>query len=163
MDPSPQFCDYFYCPDRGQLGRGNVRVHSRKHQRYRCATCGRTFAATKNTPLYRLHKPPELFACAVALLAHGCPPAALVAAFGLDERTVATWQDRAGAHARRFRQLHVQQGQVGTGHLQADELYAKAQGRKFWLAMAMAAESRLWLGGPLSASRDMRLIAALVA
>jgi len=163
MDPSVQFCDSFYCPDRGQRGRGNLRVHCRKRQRYRCVTCGRTFTATKHTPFYRLHKPSELFLVALVLLSHGCPPAALVAAFGLDERTVAAWQDKAGAHARRFHQLHVQQGKVRTEHLQADELYAKAQGGKYWMAMAMAVESRLWLGGLLSAHRDRRLIAAPVA
>ncbi len=33
----------------------------------------------------------------MTLLAWGCPPAAIVAAFGLDARTVAAWQRHAGA------------------------------------------------------------------
>jgi hypothetical protein len=36
-----------------------------------------------------MHKPKELVLTVVTLLAHGCPLQAIVAAFGLDERTVA--------------------------------------------------------------------------
>jgi transposase-like protein len=46
MDPQTQFCHNPDCTARGQLGLGNISVHSRKEQRYRCSTCGRTFAAT---------------------------------------------------------------------------------------------------------------------
>ena len=87
MDPLARFCHNPDCPARGQLGLGNVRVHSRKERRYRCTTCGRTFAATHDTPLYRLKKPTELVIIVLTLLCHGCPPQAIVAAFGLDERT----------------------------------------------------------------------------
>ena len=54
MDPHEQFCHNPDRPDRGQGGRGNIRIHSRKEQRYRCSTCGRTFAAAMGTPFYRL-------------------------------------------------------------------------------------------------------------
>ena len=43
------------------------------------------------TPFYRLHKPAELAVLVLTLLSHGCPTQAIVAAFGLDERTVARW------------------------------------------------------------------------
>ena len=85
MDPSGQFCPNFYCLHRGKRGLGNIRAHSRTEQRYRCATCGKTFAATRNTPYYRLHKPLALVTVVLALLTHGCPIQAIVAAFGLDE------------------------------------------------------------------------------
>ena len=49
MDPHEQFCHTPPCPARGQWEKGNIRVHSRKEQRYRCSTCGRTFAATTGT------------------------------------------------------------------------------------------------------------------
>lgn len=55
MDPRSQFCHNLACPDRGQVGRGNIRVHSRKERRYRCRTCQATFAETTGTPSYRLH------------------------------------------------------------------------------------------------------------
>src|SRR5437868_925138 len=51
-------------------------------------------------PFYRLHKDPALFVCVVTLLAYGCPTQAIVAAFGLDERSVAAWQNKAGGHVR---------------------------------------------------------------
>ena len=56
----------------------------------------RTFTATKGTALYRIHKPHLPVVTVVTLLAWGCPVQAIVAAFGLDERTVAAWQRRAG-------------------------------------------------------------------
>ena len=38
----------------------------------------------------------ELIVIVVTLLAFGCPVQAIVQAYGLDERTVASWRDRAG-------------------------------------------------------------------
>ena len=162
MDPQAQFCHNPECPARGQLGRRNIRVHSRKERRYRCITCGRTFAATHDTPFYRLKKPSELVLIVLTLLCHGCPLQAIVAAFGLDERTIAAWRTRAGRHGQQFHEHHVLGGQVQLGHVQADELYVKAVVRRFWMAMAMAVPSRLWLGGVVSARRDLSLITTLV-
>jgi len=99
MDPRNQFCHNAECPARGQTGQGNITIHSRREQRYKCARCGKTFAATTGTALYRLHKPTDLFVLVVTLLCHGCPPQAIVAAFGLDERTVAAWLATAGGHS----------------------------------------------------------------
>jgi hypothetical protein len=45
MDPQGQFCHNPDCSDRGQSGLGNIRIHSRKEQRYCCSACGRTFVA----------------------------------------------------------------------------------------------------------------------
>jgi hypothetical protein len=147
---------------RGKAGLGNIRTHSRKERRFRCTTCAKTFAASKNTPYYRLHKSLDLVTVVLTLLCHGCPRQAIVAAYGLDERTVADWQQRAGRHTQRFHELHVQQGQVDIQHVQADELWVKVLGRRLWMAMALAVPSRLWLGGVISRRRDGRLIAAVV-
>jgi transposase-like protein len=162
MDPQAQFCPNPDCPARGQLGLGNIRAHSRRERRYRCTTCGRTFAATRDTPFYRLKKPVDLVTIVITLLCHGCPVQAVVAAFGLDERTIADWRDRAGRHGQRLHEHVVLQGRVDLGHVQADELYAKVVGRRLWMAMAMAVPSRLWLGGMVSACRDLVLITAVV-
>lgn len=162
MDPQTRFCHNPDCPARGQPGLDNIRVHSRKERRYRCTVCDRTFAETRETPLYRLKKPTELVTIVLTLLCHGCPPQAIVAAFGLDERTVAAWRDRAGQHGRRFHEHHVLNGQVELGHVQADELYVKAVARRLWMAMAMAVPSRLWLGGVISPRRDLSLILTVV-
>src|SRR5512142_2120756 len=162
MDPQDPFCHNPDCPARGQLGLGNIRMHSKKERRYRCTTCGRTFAETRGTPFYRLKKTADLVTLVLTLLGHGCPLQAIVAAFGLDERTVAAWRDRAGRHGERFHAHHVLSGRVDLGHVQADELFVKVVARRLWMAMAMAVPSRLWLGGVVSARRDLSLIRAVV-
>lgn len=49
-----------------------------------------------------LRKPTELIVIVVTLLSYGCPLQAIVHAFDLDERTVASWRDRAETTASRF-------------------------------------------------------------
>lgn len=161
MDPQSQFCHNLDCLSRGQGGQGNIVVQSQKERRYLCKTCGKTFAATTGTPLYRLHKDQNLFLLVVTLLCHGCPRQAIVAAFDLDERTVSRWQHSAGTHCQRVHQHHVQNGQVDAKHVQADELWITLVGRKVWLAMAVAVPFRLWLGGVMNPQRDLGLITTL--
>ncbi|HEX9225294.1 MAG TPA: hypothetical protein VF885_01400 [Arthrobacter sp.] len=99
----------------------------------------------------------------LTLLSHGCPTQAIVAAFGLDERTVARWLAGAGRHCQRVREhLVEQQGQVDLQHVQADELWVKQVGGKVWMALALAVPTRLWLGGVISRHRDLPLIMRLV-
>ncbi len=162
FDPSSQFCHNPDCPARGKVGAGNIGVHSQKDSRLKCADCGKTFAATKGTPFYRLHKAADLMVIVLTLLCHGCPVQAIVAAFRLDERTVADWQARGGQHCQRVHEHIVQQGQVDLQHVQADELWVKMVGKRVWMAMAMAVPSRLWLGGVISVHRDGELITNLV-
>src|SRR5512135_343670 len=162
MDPQDQFCHNPDCPARGQRGLGNLRVHSRKERRYRCTACDRTFAATHDTPLYRLKKPTELVIIVLTLLCHGCPLQAIVAAYGIDERTVAAWRDRAGRHGQQFHEHHVLSGPVELGHVPADELFVKAVARRLGMARARAVASRLGLGGVIRPRRDLTLITAVV-
>jgi len=96
----------------------------------------------------------------VTLLGHGCPPQAIVAAFGLDGRTVAAWLHRTGAHAARVHAATVETGQVEVGQVQADEICVKVCKGRVWQAMALAVPARLWLGGDLSPTRDGALVTA---
>jgi transposase-like protein len=162
MDPRTQFCPNPQCPARGQAAQGNIKVHSYPQRRYRCTICRKTFAATTGTPFYRLHKDPAMFVCVVTLLAYGCPTQAIVAAFGLDERTVAAWQDKAGCHARAVHHHFLNTSVTDLQHVQADEICGKTVGGRCWLAMALAVPHRLWLGGVVSPVRDLRLIQHLV-
>ena len=41
-------------PARGQVGKGNLQVHSQKDQRCGCSVCEQTFATTRGTIFYRL-------------------------------------------------------------------------------------------------------------
>src|SRR4051812_15258084 len=101
MNPQAQFC---HNPARwayGRYGEGHVVIHRRRERRDRCKRCGKTFAATRGTAVYRAHMPHDLVVRVLTLLAHGCPVQAIVAAFGLDERTVARYQAEAAAQCRR--------------------------------------------------------------
>ena len=160
MDPHSVFCPNPVCPDKGQQGQGNIGIHSQKKQRYRCTTCRKTCAATRGTALYRLHHPVELMVLVVTLLCHGCPTQAIVAAFDLDERTVAAWLHRAGGHAARVHAAVVETGQVELGQVQVDETCVKVCRGRIWQAMALAVPSRLWRGGDLSPTRDGTLVTA---
>jgi transposase-like protein len=161
MDPRTVFCHNPACPARGQVGRGNIGVHSQKDRRYICHVCNTTFAASKGTAFYRLRKSKELVVIVVTLLAHGCPVQAIVAAFGLDERTVLHWNDRSGKHCEQVHQ-HLVERPRDLGQVQADEIRVKVQGGIVWMAMAMQVSTRLWLGGVLSTCRDTALITALM-
>jgi transposase-like protein len=162
MNPPTPFCHNPQCPARGQVGQGTLRVQSPIEQRYRCPLCGQTFAATTGPPFYRRRTAAEQVTIGLTLLGHGCPTHAIVAAFALDERTVAAWWARAGQHCQQVPQRVVQQGQVDLPHVQADELWVKLVGRRVWMAMAMAVPSRLWLGGIISPHRDLPLITTRV-
>ena len=111
MDASKQFCPNLACSARGKTGEGNIRMHDRKRQRYRYTTCKQTFSARRGTMLEGLRKPTELIVVVVTLIAYGCPIQAIVHAFGVDERTVASWRDRAGLHCQQVHQALVPQGQ----------------------------------------------------
>jgi transposase-like protein len=163
MDPQSQWCHNLDCRAYGKAGVGTIRVHSRTEQRYRCTVCGRTFAATTGTPLYRAHVAAEQIVRVLTLLAHGCPIPAIVAAFGYDERTVRAWLLRAGQHAEAVHAQLIEQHRVELEVVQADELWVKAIGQRLWVALALAVPSRLWLGGCFSVHRDGVLIGQLVA
>lgn len=162
MNPSRVFCPHPDCPFAGQRGEGNILIHSRKEARYRCKACQRTFSARQGTVFYRKKTPAEVVTVVLTLLAYGCPIPAVVAAFGIDERTVAAWRAHAGSHCQAVHERLVQSGNVELEHVQADELWIKRVGGKLWLAMAVCVRSRLWLGGALSEKRDRSLARAVV-
>src|SRR6266581_1413150 len=157
MDASKQFCPNGTCSARGQIGQGNISIHDRKRQRYRCKTCKQTFSARRGTMLEGLRRPAELIVLVVTLLAYGCPLQAIVHAFGLDERTVASWRDRAGQHCQQVHQALVPQGQLDVQHVQVDEIRVKGRGMIIWMGLALMVSTRLWLGGVVSMHRDRRL------
>jgi len=161
MDPQQVFCPQTDCPARGQSGKGNIGVHSQKEKRFICRACQQTFSARQGTAFFRLRTAEELVTVVVTLLSHGCPPQAAVVAFGLDERTVQAWHARAGQQTRQVH-AHLVEQPRDLGQVQADEIWAKLQGLKAWLAMAMQVSTRLWLGGVVAVQRDRSLIEQLV-
>jgi transposase-like protein len=101
MNPHDKWCHNPRCRAYGRPGEGHVVIHSQKERRYQCKRCRRTFTETKGTALYRSHKPRWLMIAVLTLLAYGCPVQAVVAAFDLDERTVARWQRESGSQCKR--------------------------------------------------------------
>lgn len=109
-----------------------------------------------------LRKPTELIVIVVTLLSYGCPLQAIVHAFGLDERTVAFWRDRAGTHCQQVHQAVVETGQLDLVHVQVDEIRVKGCKMIPWMGLAMMVSTRLWLAGTVSLTRDRSLADALM-
>src|SRR5436853_4629861 len=162
MDASKQFCPNEMCSARGQKAQGNISIHDRKRQRYRCKVCKRTFSARRGTMVEGLRKPMDLIVIVVTLLSYGCPIQAVVHAFGLDERTVAEWRDRAGKQCQQVHQEIVEQGNLDLMHVQADEIRVKGCKMIAWMGLAMMVSTRLWLAGVVQESRDRHLADALL-
>ncbi len=162
MNPQEQFCPRTGCHASGKIGGGNIIIHSRKEKRYKCTCCGKTFSERVGTAAYAIKKPIDLFVQVTTLLAYGCPIQAVVAAFGLDERTVADWQQKAGAHCQQVHEHVLSQQPIDLQQVQADEIKVKSQRGTLWVALAMMVSTRLWLGGVVSAKRDLRLVQNLM-
>jgi IS1 family transposase len=104
-----------------------------------------------------LRKPLDLLVIVVTLLAYGCPVQAIVQAYGLDERTIARWRDRAGQHCQQLHQAVVAQASLDLVHIQADEIRVKGRRMTVWMGLAMMVSTRLWLAGVVSLTRDTGL------
>lgn len=162
VDASTQFCPNVECKSRGLIGQGNIVSHGSKRPRYKCRTCGKTFSANAGTALTGLRKPTELIVLVITLLAYGCPIQAIVHAFGLDERTVANWQYRAGKHCESVHKEKIERGVLELMHVQADEIWIKMRGAVVWVALAIMVPTRLWIAGEVSKKRDSDLIDRLM-
>lgn len=155
LRPEIVVCPFCHSGDR-------IGCHSRKERRYICHGCNKTFAETKGTPFYNLKYPAVIVLVVLTLLAYGCPIPAIIAAFGIDERTISEWQNKAGKHGERIQDDLVCSGQVELGQVQQDELCINGQGFKAWVATGMTVFSRLFIWGEVSISRNKTLIERVV-
>jgi len=138
-------------------------IHDRKRQRYRCKVCKKTFRARRGTMFEGLRKPVDLIVIVVTLLTYGCPVQAIVHAFGLDERTVAAWRDRAGRHCQKVHEEMIEREKLDLMHVQADEIRVKGCKMIAWMGLAMMVSTRLWLGGVVQLSRARSLADRLMS
>src|SRR5712692_4208009 len=76
---------------------------------------------------------------------------------GLDERTIASWRDRAGRHCEYVHHALIEQGTLDLVHVQADEIRVKGRSMIAWMGLSMMVSTRLWLGGVVSLTRDTAL------
>lgn len=157
MKASEQFCPNLECPSRGQIGRGNIVSHGSKRPRYKCKTCEKTFSARVGTALEGIRHSEDDFVKVITLLAYGTPIQAIVHAFGMDERTVANWRDRAGIHCESIHKEKIERGILDLIHVQADEIWVKMKGTVVWVALAIMVSTRLWIAVEVSKKRDSDL------
>jgi transposase-like protein len=150
------------CPARGQLGEGNIGIHSRKRQRYWCKVCRKPFSARAGTIFYRRRTDEQTITRVITLVSHGCPVPAIEAAYGGEAQTVRDWMDASGAQCEAVHQAEVVVPR-DLVQVQADEIHVKTQAGVLWMALAMMVSTRLWLGGAVSPHRDRDLIRRLVA
>ena len=80
----------------------------------------------------------------------------MIAALGDDERTVRKWAAESGRHCRDVQEELIEQPRVHE-QIQADELRVKLQGRVVWVALAIWAVTRGWLGAEVEPSRTRSL------
>lgn len=161
MNPHEIFCPNIDCHARGQIGKGNIRVHSQAEKRCICDECEKTFTLTKGTIFYRLRTDAQTVILVITLLAWGCPLKAIVNAFGFTEKTIRDWWRRSGEHCRVVHEHVIGRSQLDLQQAQADEIKVKGFGQTIWMAMAMMVPTRLWLGGAISQKRDLKLIQSL--
>ena len=161
MNPQAVWCPNLECPARGQLGQGNIGVHSQKEQRYRCHVCDKTFGARIGTIFHRRRTDEATMTQILTLVSWGCPIIAIEHAYGLQAQTVRDWLEAAGQHAEAVHHDQVVQPR-DVGHVQADEVRVNTQCGIVWMAMALMVPTRLWLGGVISTRRDQHLITRLV-
>ena len=166
MNPQEVRCPNLDCPASGQAGKGNIGVHSKKEQRYRCHVCHKTFAqrapARTGTIFHRRRTDAALIILVISLVSWGCPLVALEHAFGLQPQTLRDWLEAARKHAEAVHHQQVVQPR-DLGQVQADEVRVTTQCGSVWLAMALLVSTRLWLGGVISTRRDQVLITRLVS
>ena len=117
----------------------------------------RTGIKREGTMFAGLRKPTDLIVIVITLVAYGCPVQAIVHAFGLDERTVASWRERAGQYCEQVHQALVEQGQLDLVHVQADEIRVKGCKMTVRMGLALMVSTRLWLAGTVSLTRDTAL------
>lgn len=80
-----------------------------------------------------LRKPMELIVIVVTRLSYGCPVQAIVHAFDLDERTVASWRDRAGAHCEQVHQALIETGELDLVQGPPDEIRVRGRNMIAWM------------------------------
>jgi len=154
MNPQDQFCPS--CQASGKDG--FISIHSQKERRYRCKACGKSFSERTGTAYWALKKSESLMTVVITLLAYGCPSAAIVAAFGLDARTVQAWQAKAGKQSWAVHEATIGRKQWDLVHVQADEIKVRMQGGLLWITMALMVSTRLWLAVSFDRVRSKTMI-----
>lgn len=127
------FCWNTACRDYGRTEAGNLvrfGYTAKGVQRYRCRTCGRTFAQTRGSLFYGLrHDPNEVLEC-LALLAERNSLAAISRVKGIKEETLSEWVRRAAAHVEPIETVLISRYRLHRVQLDALWTYVGHKGEK---------------------------------
>lgn len=130
------FCPSEICPDYGKLQSDQqhniIRFGKTKagRQRYRCHTCGGTFAETKGTLFYRRHTPKAEIIDTLALVAEGNRISSLTRTTGHKEDTIVDWIRAAGQHAAEVEEVLLAEYQLTRGQIDGLWAYVGNKGEK---------------------------------
>ena len=130
------FCPNETCPDHGK-GQSDQQHSVVKYgrtksgrQRFRCKTCGATFAETKGTIFYRRRTAEDEIIETLALIAEGNRISSLARAKGHKEDTIIDWIREAGRHAEAIEEVLLSEYQLTRGQIDGLWAYVGNKGEK---------------------------------
>ena len=77
MHPHAIWCPTGACPASGQVGHGNLGVHSQQERRPRCRVCGKTCGARTGTIVHRRRTDEACMIQVLTLVSWRCPVIAI--------------------------------------------------------------------------------------
>ena len=112
-----QFCDHEQCSYYGQVGAGNIKTKSRKHQQVYCNQCKNSWVITKDTFFYHLKTPIKEIVEALALLSEGMGVNAVCRVKGITADALGDWLIKAAEHVNELtiylqKEMHLTQCQM---------------------------------------------------
>ena len=110
-------------------------------QRYRCMSCGTTFAATRGTLFYRKHAPVKDILETLALLGEGVRISSLSRAKGFKEDTILRWLREAAQHAQAVEDVLLVDYELSKAQVDGLWAYVGNKGKKGAIKRARTAES----------------------
>jgi len=116
-----QFCDNPKCPCFNQIGKGNIKVQSRKHNKVYCNICKNTWVITKGTFFFNLRKPISIVLDALSLASSGMSLRSTAKHCKITTDSLKDWIVLAGNHVEKV-----------TNYLQQDMHFDQAQIDEFW-------------------------------
>jgi transposase-like protein len=127
------FCPNKECPRYASVDGANIIKFGKSKQggkRYRCKSCGTTFAATLGTLFYRKHAPVKDILETLALLAEGVRISSLSRAKGFKEDTILRWLRDAARHADAVEEALLEDYEVSKAQVDGLWTYVGHKGQK---------------------------------
>ncbi|MCA1837562.1 MAG: hypothetical protein LC674_01920 [Actinobacteria bacterium] len=138
------FCPKKGCQHYAKVGAGNIIKFGRSKQgvqRYRCKSCGSTFAATRGTLFYRKRTPVKDILETLALLAEGVRISSLSRAKGFKADTILSWLREAAQHSEALEDVLLDDYRLSRAQIDGLWAYVGHKGQKGATKRARVPES----------------------